>query len=261
MKVESIFISDVHLGQGGCRAEELLDFLAATESHNLFVIGDLVDFWAMRRSVCWPQSHQDVLRTLVERARSGVRVVYIPGNHDGAAREFAGMNVCGVEVRRHLVHRTADGRRMLLIHGDELDPEVRCGKLHVRVGALAYGAALSLDRVVLHLRRMLGLAEWSLAAWLKNAVPGARAYIARFEEAAVEAAARADCDGIICGHIHQPAIREIAGRLYCNDGDWVENATSLVETTTGKLSLLRWSEVRARATAERPLGLFGSSRA
>jgi UDP-2,3-diacylglucosamine pyrophosphatase LpxH len=261
MRVESIFISDVHLGQGGCRAEELLDFLTETEARNIFVIGDLVDFWAMRRSLCWPQSHQDVLRTLVERANNGVRVVYIPGNHDEAAREFAGMTVCGVEVRRQLVHRTGDGRRMLLIHGDEVDSSVRYGRLRVRIGAASYSVALSLDRVVLHLRRMLGLAEWSFTGWLKRSVHSARAYIALFEEAAAAAARRAGCDGVICGHIHQPAIREIDGVLYCNDGDWVENGTSLVEAASGRLSLVRWSEARARAGAQRPLRLLGSSKA
>jgi UDP-2,3-diacylglucosamine pyrophosphatase LpxH len=158
MRVESIFISDVHLGQGGCRAEELLDFLAATEARNIFVIGDLV--------------------------------VYIPGNHDEAAREFAGMNICGVEIRRHALHRTVDGRRMLLMHGDELDSAVRAGRLHVRLGAVCYGAALALDRVVLRLRRMLGLAEWSLTSWLERAVPDARAYIAQFEETAARAVAQ-----------------------------------------------------------------------
>src|SRR5262245_7139780 len=219
MRVESIFTSDVHLGQGGCRAEDLLDFLAETEARNIFVIGDLVDFWAMRRSVWWPQAHQDVLRTLVDRAKAGTRVVYIPGNHDEAAREFVGMNICGVEVRRQLVHRTADGRRMLLIHGDELDSAVRCGRVHVRLGAAFYGASLLLDRFVLRLRRHLGLAEWSLIGWLKRSVRDARAYIALFEEAAAKVASREGCDGVICGHIHHPAIREIDGVLYCNDGD------------------------------------------
>jgi UDP-2,3-diacylglucosamine pyrophosphatase LpxH len=261
MRVESIFISDVHLGQGGCRAEDLLDLLAATSARNIFVIGDLVDFFAMRRSVWWPQSHQDVLRALVDRAQGGTRVVYIPGNHDEAAREFAGMNICGVEIRRQLVHRTADGRRMLLIHGDEFDSEVRCGRGRVRLGALCYGVALALDRVVLRARRMLGLAEWSLTGWLKRAVPAARAYIALFEEAAARAAARAGCEGVICGHIHQPAVREIDGILYCNDGDWVENGTALVESASGRISLLRWSEVRARTGVQRPLRLLGSSKA
>jgi len=261
MKVESIFISDLHLGQGGCRAEELLDFLAATESRNLFVIGDLVDSWAMPRSTWWPQSHQDVLHTIVERARKGVRVVYIPGSHDRAAREFAGMNICGMEVRRQFVHRTADGRRMLLLHGDELEPAVRSGKRRVRTGARAYAAALAFDRVALHLQRMLGIAETPLTPRLAAASSGVRAYIAEFAAAAAAAAAAADCDGVICGHLHLPEMREIAGRLYCNDGDWVENGTSLVETTTGKLSIVRWSGMRARVASQRPLSLLGSSKA
>jgi len=261
MRVESIFISDVHLGQGGCRAEDLLDFLAETEARNIFVIGDLVDFWAMRRSIWWPQAHQDVLRMLVGRAKGGTRVVYIPGNHDEAAREFVGMNICGVEVRRQLVHRTADGRRMLLIHGDELDSAVRYGRVHVRLGAAFYSVSLLLDRFVLRMRRHLGLQEWSLIGWLKRSVRDARAYIALFEEAAAKIASRAGCDGVICGHIHHPAIREIDGVLYCNDGDWVENGTALVESTTGRLSLLRWSEFRARAGDQRPLRLLGSSKA
>ena len=261
MKVESLFISDVHLGQSGCRAAELLAFLGEVQSKNIFVIGDLIDFHAMRRSVCWPQAHQDVLRLLLERARSGVRVVYIPGNHDEAAREFAGMTICGVEVRRQLVHRTADGRKLLLMHGDELDTHVRCATWRVRLGSAAYSAALMLNSFIYRARRIIGLQDWSLTAWLKRSVSGARTYIALFEEAAARAAARAGCDGVICGHIHQPATREIEGVLYMNDGDWVENCTALVETASGRLSLLRWSSVLARARAQRSLRLLGSSKA
>jgi UDP-2,3-diacylglucosamine pyrophosphatase LpxH len=249
MKVESIFISDVHLGQSGCRATELLAFLAEMDAKNIFVIGDLVDFWAMRRSVCWPQAHQDVLRTLVDRARSGTRVVYIPGNHDEAAREFAGMSICGVEIRRHLVHRTVDGRRLLLLHGDEFDTAVRCGRLRVALGAAFYSVALTLNDLLYRARRMFGLPEWSLTAWLKRSVSDARTYIALFEQAAAQAAAREGCDGIVCGHIHHPASRTIEGVLYLNDGDWVENCTALVETLNGRLSLVRWQDVRARAGA------------
>ena len=184
MRVRSLFISDVHLGHRGSRANELLAFLAEVEARNIFVIGDLVDFWALGRSVCWPQAHQDVLRTLVDRARSGVRVVYIPGNHDEAAREFAGMNICGIEVRRQHVHVTADGRRMLLLHGDEFDAAVRCGRWRVMLGSVIYSIALRINHLVYLARRALGLREWSLTAWLKRQVADARAYIALFEEAA-----------------------------------------------------------------------------
>ena len=148
MNVESLFLSDVHLGQSGCRAAELLAFLAGVQAKNIFVIGDLIDFHAMRRSVWSPQAHQDVLRLLLDRARNGVRVVYIPGNHDEAAREFAGMTNCGVVVRRHHVHRTANGRKFLLMHGDELDPEVRCGRLRVALDSAAYSVALRLNSLI-----------------------------------------------------------------------------------------------------------------
>ena len=249
MRVRSIFISDVHLGHRGSRANELLAFLAEVDARNIFVIGDLVDFWALGRSVCWPQAHQDVLRALVDRARSGVRVVYIPGNHDEAAREFAGMNICGIEIRRQHVHVTADGRRMLLLHGDEFDAAVRYGRWRVKLGSFIYSIALRINHFVYLSRRALGLREWSLTAWLKRQVANARAYIALFEEAAASRAGRDGCDGVVCGHIHHPAVREIDGVLYCNDGDWVESCSSLVESANGKLALVYWSELQSRVRA------------
>ncbi len=249
MRVRSVFISDVHLGHRGSRANELLAFLAEVEARNIFVIGDLVDFWALGRSVCWPQAHQDVLRALVDRARAGARVVYIPGNHDEAAREFAGMNICGIEIRRQHVHVTADGRRMLLLHGDEFDAAVRCGRWRVMLGSVIYSIALRINHFVYLARRALGLREWSLTAWLKRQVAGARAYIAMFEEAAASRAARDGCDGIVCGHIHHAAVREMNGILYCNDGDWVETCSSLVESANGKLALVYWSEIQSRVRA------------
>lgn len=249
MKVRSVFISDVHLGHRSSRANELLAFLAEIDARNIFVIGDLIDFWALGRSLCWPQAHQDVLRALVDRAREGVRVVYVPGNHDEAAREFAGMNICGIEIRRQLVHVTADGRRMLLLHGDEFDAAVRCGRWRVRLGSFVYSIALRVNHLIYHARRALGLREWSLTTWLKRRVSDARAYIALFEEAAAGAARRAECHGVVCGHIHHPATREIDGVLYCNDGDWVENCSSLVENLSGKLTLVTWAELRASLRA------------
>jgi UDP-2,3-diacylglucosamine pyrophosphatase LpxH len=255
MRVRSVFISDVHLGHRGSRANELLAYLAEVDARNIFVIGDLVDFWALGKSVCWPQAHQDVLRTLVERARSGVRVVYIPGNHDDAAREFAGMNICGIEVRRQHVHVTADGRRMLLLHGDEFDAAVRYGRWRVILGSVIYGIALRINHLVYLARRAIGLGEWSLTAWLKRQVAGARAYIALFEEAAAERARRENCDGVVCGHIHHAAVREIDGVLYCNDGDWVESCSSLVEGMNGKLSLVYWSDLRVAARASSRIAL------
>jgi UDP-2,3-diacylglucosamine pyrophosphatase LpxH len=249
MRVRSLFLSDVHLGHRGSRASELLAFLDEIEARNIFIIGDLVDFWALGRSVCWPQAHQDVLRALVERARAGTRVVYIPGNHDQAAREFAGMSICNIEIRRQHVHRTADGRRMLLLHGDEFDGEVRFGRWRVVLGSAIYGLALWVNGFIYRARHALGLPEWSLTAWLKRKNGDARQYIAQFEKAAAAAARRQGCDGIVCGHIHHAALRDIDGVQYCNDGDWVETCSSLVENMNGKLGLVYWSELRAFARA------------
>lgn len=245
MKVRSVFISDIHLGHRGSRAHELLAFLAEVDARNIFVIGDLVDFWALGRSICWPQAHQDVLKVLVERARSGVRVVYVPGNHDEAAREFAGMSICGIEIRCQHVHVTSDGRRMLLLHGDEFDAAVRCSRWRVRLGSFVYSIALRVNHLIYVARRSLGMREWSFTAWLKRRVSDARAYIALFEESAASAARRAGCQGVVCGHIHHAAVREIDGVLYCNDGDWVETCSSLVESMNGKLNLVYWAEIRA----------------
>ena len=257
----TVWLSDVHLGSRACRVQLLLDFLRSTRCDTLYLVGDIIDLESLRGSFYWPTSHTEVLRVLLKKSQEGTRVVYIPGNHDEAAREFAGMTICGVEVRRQLVHRTADGRKLLLIHGDELDTQVRCASWRVRLGSAAYSAALMLNSFIYRARRIIGLQDWSLTAWLKRSVSGARTYIALFEQAAARAAARAGCDGVICGHIHQPATREIEGVLYMNDGDWVENCTALVETASGRLSLLRWSSVLARARAQRSLRLLGSSKA
>jgi len=186
----------------------------------------------------------------VERAQNGVRVIYVPGNHDDAAREFIGMSVCGIDIRRRHVHRTADGRRLLLLHGDEFDAEVRCGRLRVRLGAGIYNIALRLNHMIYCASRSLGLNEWSLTAWLKRRISNARAYISLFEEAAARAAAREGCEGVICGHIHHAAMRDIDGVLYCNDGDWVESCSALLESPHGKLTLVRWSEYRACVAAQ-----------
>jgi len=242
LRVQSIFISDVHLGYRGCQADYLLHFLASVEARNIFVIGDLIDFWALRRQMYWPASHQEVLRTLLTRARTGTRVVYIPGNHDELCRDLCGTHYGAVEVHRDYVHETADGRRMLLLHGDEFDEAVKFGAWLKRLGGAAYELILRLNQVVHAARRRCGYGYWSLADWLKHRVPNAVDYISRFERVAAAEARRRGLDGVICGHIHRPALREIDGMLYCNDGDWVESCTSLVEDLNGRLALLRWTE-------------------
>ncbi len=250
LRVRTLFISDVHLGYKGCRAEYLLDFLANVEAQSIFVIGDLVDFWALKRSFYWPAAHQEVLRTLLTRARTGTRVVYIPGNHDELARDFCGSRYGPVEICRNYLHETADGRRMLLMHGDEFDEEVKFGPLLKRVGSVLYEVILKANHVVHGVRRRFGYGHWSLSDWLKHSVPDARRYISRFEEAAAAEAARRGADGVICGHIHRAVVREIDGVLYCNDGDWVESCSSLIEDFNGRLAVLRWSEHSAVASQD-----------
>ena len=244
VRLRSVFISDVHLGSRDCRAAELLQFLACIDAEQLFVVGDLIDFWALGRSFYWPQSHRDVLRAILDKARAGTRVVYIPGNHDDDLREFCGSMFGNLVVRRDYVHETADGRELLLMHGDELDAAVRCSPWLTRIGVGAYALMLWLNRALNAGRRAVGLPFWSLAGHLKLKLGKAAHYVDTFERAAARLAAHRGLDGIICGHIHRAGMRDIDGVLYCNDGDWVESCTAVVEDMTGRLAIWNWPEVR-----------------
>jgi UDP-2,3-diacylglucosamine pyrophosphatase LpxH len=239
IRLRSIFISDVHLGSRDCRAAELLQFLGRVDTENLFLVGDIIDFWSLRRSFYWPPAHNAVLHTILARARAGVRVIYVPGNHDDDLRGFCGSEFGNLHVRRKYVHATADGRRMLVTHGDELDGAVKCHPWVARLGAGAYALAMWLNRQVNAARRPLGLPHWSLANYLKMRIGNAVRHIEAFEQAAARMAAQRRLDGVICGHIHRPRVRDIGGVTYCNDGDWVESCTALVEEPCGRLSL--WS--------------------
>lgn len=250
----SLFISDVHLGSRGCQAGLLLDLLHSTRCETLYLVGDIVDFWSMRRKgLYWPQAHNDVLRTLLEKSRDGTRVVYVPGNHDQAFRECVGLVFGRVEIRRHCIHVTADGRRLLVTHGDEYDGIVRCSPLRSRIGSRAYESIIWLNHHVNTWRRRFGYDYWSLASFLKRRVGNALRYIAEFEHALAQAARRQGVDGVVCGHIHRPGIREVGGVLYCNDGDWVENCTAIAEHRDGRLELLDWAaKARREAAADAP---------
>ena len=242
LRLRSVFISDVHLGFKGCRAEFLLDFLRRVECEQIYLVGDIIDLWSLQRTFYWPQAHNDVIRTILGKAKHGTRVVYVPGNHDRAFRDNDGLTLGNVEICREAIHETADGRRFLVLHGDEFDSIVRASPLLESVGNHAYAAALRLNRYVNAVRQRLGYPYWSLAAFLKHKVKNAVKYIANFERALAVEARRRGVDGVICGHIHRAEITEIDGILYCNDGDWVESCTTLVEDFAGRLSLLRWTE-------------------
>jgi len=242
LRLRSVFISDVHLGFKGCRAEFLLDFLRRVECEQIYLVGDIIDLWSLRRSFYWPQAHNDVIRTILGKAKHGTRVMYVPGNHDRAFRDHDGLTLGNVEIRLEAIHETADGRRFLVLHGDEFDSIVRASPLLESLGNRAYAAALRMNRYVNEVRQLLGYPYWSLAAFLKHKVKNAVKYIANFERALAVEARRRGVDGVICGHIHRAEITEIDGILYCNDGDWVESCTTLVEDFAGRLSLLRWTE-------------------
>ena len=240
-RYRTIFISDLHLGTPGCQAESLLDFLRQHPSDNLYLVGDIIDGWQLRRKWYWPQSHNDVVQKLLRRARKGCRVVFVPGNHDEFAREFIGHQFGGIEVIDEAVHTTADGRRLWVIHGDYFDGVIQCAKWLAYLGDNLYEFTLKLNRYLNHWRGRMGLPYWSLSAYLKHKVKKALNYVTDFEVAVATEARKRGHQGVVCGHIHRAEMREINGTLYCNDGDWVESRTALVEHFDGRLELIHWA--------------------
>lgn len=244
MKHNTVWLSDIHLGYRDCKAEFLLDFLNNMQCETLYLVGDVVDIWAMKKSFMWPESHHKVLKKLIDLASNGTRVVYVPGNHDGLVRDICGSSLLNIEVHQQIIHTTAAGKKLLLMHGDEFDHAVLCTPLNRLVGDAGYTLLLGLNRWINRARRLCGLPYWSLAYYVKNRVKNAKAAITSFEEAAAQEAERRGVDGIVCGHIHQPEIRSINGVLYCNDGDWVESCTALVENRAGWLELVHWGDLK-----------------
>jgi UDP-2,3-diacylglucosamine pyrophosphatase LpxH len=241
----AIWISDVHLGTRGCKAEFLLDFLRQTESEYLYLVGDIVDGWRLRRSWYWTQSHNDVIQKVLRKARKGTKVIYLPGNHDEWLRDYTELQLGGVWLRDEAVHVTAEGRKLLVMHGDAFDGVVRYAKWLAFLGDWAYAVALSLNHYFNLLRRRFGYPYWSLSAYLKGRVKNAVEFVSNLADAIAEEARKRGVDGVVCGHIHHADIRMIAVVLYCNDGDWVESCTALVEHFDGGLEILRWAEMRA----------------
>jgi UDP-2,3-diacylglucosamine pyrophosphatase LpxH len=254
-RYRTIWISDIHLGTRGCKAEFLLDFLRQSESDTLYLVGDIFDGWRLKRGWYWPQAHNDVVQKLLRKARKGTRVIYVPGNHDEVAREYIELQFGGIDVHNDYIHITADDRRLLILHGDEFDVIVRYAKCLALLGDWAYTVLLAVNHWFNHARMMFGMRYWSLSAFLKHKVKNAVEYIGHFEEAIAEEARRRGVDGVVCGHVHQPQIRDIDGILYCNDGDWVESCSALVEHFDGRLEILDWSEVVNQALAPAPLSL------
>jgi UDP-2,3-diacylglucosamine pyrophosphatase LpxH len=239
-RYRAIWISDLHLGTPGCQAEKLLDFLKHTESTYLYLVGDIIDGWALRRRWFWHQSHNDVVQKILRKSRKGTFVTYIAGNHDEAARNFIGLAFGGIVIEDEVVHITEQGKRLLVLHGDRFDGVIQCAKWLAYLGDQAYTVTLKLNQWFNCARRYAGLPYWSLSQYLKQRVKNAVSYITSFEVALAREAKMRNFDGVVCGHIHQPEIRDISGVTYCNDGDWVESLSALVETMEGELKLVYW---------------------
>jgi len=240
----ALFISDVHLGTRGCRADLLVDFLRHHSADTIFLVGDIVDGWKLRRAWSWPQSHNDLVQKLLRLARKGCRIVYIPGNHDELFRDYLGLVLGGITLQDRAVHTTAAGRRLLVLHGDQFDAVILTSKWLARLGAWAYEVMSVLNNGFNRLRRTFGFPYWSLAGFVKHKVKNAVSFIDKYERALLGEARRLGLDGVICGHIHQAELRSVDGLLYCNTGDWVDSCTALAEAADGTLEIISWTELR-----------------
>lgn len=246
----TIFISDVHLGSKAAQTDLLLDFLRHNEADTIILVGDIVDGWRLKRSWHWPQDCNDVVQKLLRKARKGTRIVYIPGNHDEFLRDFPGTHFGGIEVAERMIHEAADGKRYLVLHGDEFDVVVRNARLLAYLGDWAYDAAIALNVVLAAVRRRLGMPYWSFSAWAKLQVKQAVNFIGEFQRVVADEARKNDVDGVICGHIHHAVIEDIDGIRYVNTGDWVESCTAVAERHDGTLEMIVWRQPASVATLE-----------
>jgi UDP-2,3-diacylglucosamine pyrophosphatase LpxH len=249
-RVRTIFLSDIHLGTRGCQADKLLDFLRNYDADLVILVGDIVDGWQLKSGWYWPQNHNDVVQKLLRKARKGARIIYVPGNHDEFLRDFYGTHFGGIEVVENFVHRAADGRRYLVIHGDLFDVVIRHARWIALLGDKAYDLAIFLNTYFNTIRRIFGLPYWSLSQWLKMKVKNAVNFIGEFERALAGEARRHQVDGVICGHIHCATIRTENGLLYVNCGDWVESCTAVVEHFDGRLEIVDWITRTNRDTGD-----------
>jgi UDP-2,3-diacylglucosamine pyrophosphatase LpxH len=245
-RFRALFISDVHLGTRGCQADKLLDFLKYHDADTIYLVGDIVDGWALKSHWHWPQAHNDVVQKLLRKARKGAHMVYAPGNHDEFLRDYFGTHFGGIEVVEHAVHVGAGGGRYLVIHGDQFDLVVTQARWLALLGDKAYDVALAANRWFNGVRRRLGFPYWSLSQWAKLKVKNAVNFIGDFEKTLVTEAARLGVDGVVCGHIHHAADRRDFGIHYLNCGDWVESCTALAEHHDGNFEIITWTKAAPR---------------
>ncbi|MGE4429637.1 MAG: UDP-2,3-diacylglucosamine diphosphatase [Sphingobium sp.] len=242
LRYRTIWISDLHLGTSGCNATMLLDFLSSVECDTLYLVGDIIDGWRLRKGWYWPDSHNEVIRRILKMAHRGTRVVYITGNHDEMLRDYVGLGFGGIDLMNETIHTTADGRRLFVTHGDAFDGVVLYARWLAFLGDQAYYLLLKANKAFNRIRKWMGMPYWSLSAYIKRRVKNAVQYVCSFEEAVAHEAAGRGVDGVVCGHIHCVEIREIGEITYYNDGDWVESCTALTEDEQGQMAILDWAE-------------------
>ncbi len=240
-RYRALFISDLHLGTKGAQAEALLEFLKVHDAETIYLVGDIVDGWRIKKGWYWPQTHNDVVQKLLRKGRKGARIIYLPGNHDEFLRDFYGTHFGGIEVRETAIHQAADGRRYLVIHGDFFDVVVQNARWLAYLGDWAYAIALAFSMKVNWLRRKLGFGYWAFSSWAKVNVKRAVNFIGKFEETLSAEARKQGVDGVICGHIHAAAHHEMDGLTYINCGDWVESCTAVVEHFDGRMEVIDWT--------------------
>ncbi|NJL70968.1 MAG: UDP-2,3-diacylglucosamine diphosphatase [Candidatus Competibacteraceae bacterium] len=249
-KYRSIFISDIHLGLSDWQADILSHFLKHNRAENVYLVGDIIDCWKLKRRWYWPQSHAHLVRRILKLSEKS-NVVYIPGNHDEIVRQFLGISFGKIEIVNELIHVTADGKRLLVCHGDKFDSIVLHNRLLTHCGAVGYELLLKLNAVVSGIRRKLGCtSHWSLSSYVKSRVKSAVKYVTSFEDLLIDYARRNGADGVVCGHLHQPAIYRRNGLLYCNCGDFVESMSLLVEHHDGRMELLYFLDYAATETGD-----------
>lgn len=239
----TVWISDIHLGTKDCKAKELLEFIKHCRAKKIYLVGDIIDGWALKKRWFWPQEHNDVIQKLLRQARKGTEVIFIPGNHDEFARQFCGLNFGGIQVKHDDVHVTADGKKLWVTHGDLYDNIMQYARWLAFIGDRAYTFALWLNRVFNKIRLKLNYPYWSLSQYLKHKVKAAVSCITAFEDLLIREAKNKQCDGVVCGHIHKAELRIIDHVTYANDGDWVESMTALIENHDGSLQIIDWNEV------------------
>lgn len=241
---KTLWLSDIHLGSKDCKAEYLLEFLNHTKMDTLYLVGDIVDMWAMSKQFRWPEAHNQVLHKILSLSREQTEVIYLPGNHDAPLQKYSGMQFDSIQVVREHVHITSKGKKLLVLHGDQFDQEVCFGALHLWIGDKAYDLLLFINRWYNRIRKVLGFPYWSLAGYIKSRINGANKAIERYKQACCSHAKKLGLDGVVCGHIHHPEIDCLDDVQYYNDGDWIENCSALSEAKNGEIKLIYWTKTQ-----------------